>query len=171
MPGPKRGKRSPRRGGNALLDDPYLYQIDYKEPTICPNCHAVYKNKRWYFDEKVLEDVRISRKYNSKKCPACRKIDDHYVMGVLEAVGHFVKEHYEEIVRRIRNEEKRALRTNPLERILETKKNKDGLTVHTISDNLAVRLGKALFKSYKGKLEIKFSENEKIVRVYWVRED
>ena len=170
MPGPGRGKRNPRRGGNALLDEPYLYQIEYKEPTICPKCKAVYKNKRWYFDEKVLEEVRISGKYHRKKCPACRKLDDHYIMGIVEASGDFIKKHYEEIVRRIRNEEKRAMRTNPLERIAEVKKTKDGVVVNTISDNLAVRIGKALFKSFKGCLNIKFSESERIVRVYWKRD-
>lgn len=168
MEKPSYKKIRPGKSKYAVLDDPYLKQ-KYKDPTICPSCGAVYTNKRWYFDIKLKTKILNEGKYFEKKCPACKKIDDMYYMGVITLTGDFLRQHYEEIVRRIQNEEKKALRINPLERILRLKKESDRLTVETLTDNLAVRIGKAVYASFKGVLEIKFDSDHSIVHIYWKR--
>jgi len=74
-------------------------------------------------------------------------------MGVITLTGGFLRQHYEEIVRRIQNKEKKVQRINPLERILSLKKKSDGLTVETLTDNLAVRIGR-LCTSYSKEASI-----------------
>ena len=89
---------------------------------------------------------------------------------MVELEGKFLKEHKTEIINRIKNEEKRTLRINPLERIMKIDDNGDTMTVSTTTERLAQKLGKDIYKSYSGKLEFHWSKNNKFVRVNWKRD-
>ncbi len=158
-----------RSGLRLKLDDPYLTRKAYPEPTVCPVCGLVYHNKRWVKDEHILNAVNaLARKH---KCPACRKIEDHFVMGIvsISPKSDFVEKHKSEIVNLIRNEEKREFFRNPLDRIISLKENGSELTVETTSENLAIAIGKALRRAYHGEVKFGFSRENKQVKVYWKR--
>lgn len=160
-----------RRGGNSTLNDPYLSKIDYKDPNICPKCGAVYRNKRWEFDENLIHDIKLKGDYDKKKCPACRKIEDNYPMGLVFISGRFVTKHKNTILNTIKSEEKRAMEKNPLERIIAIEKeDEDKYLIKTTTDTLAHRIGHILHKSFKGKLDYKFSDN-RFLRTSWSRDD
>ncbi len=160
-----------RRGGNAILQDPYLSKVDYKDPNICPKCGAVYHNKHWEFDKELIHDTKLEGDYGKKKCPACRKIEDNYPMGLVFIQGNFILEHKNTILNTIKSEEKRAMEKNPLERIITIeKKAADKYIVKTTTDTLAHRIGNILHKSFKGKLDYKFSD-DKFLRAFWSRND
>lgn len=107
---------------------------------------------------------------NVAKCPACRKIEDRYPMGVITISGDFTSEHREEIVNLIRNEERRAMEKNPLERIITLEHRDGGLYVETTSDALALIVGRILCRAYKGKSDYHFRYGDKYVTVEWKRE-
>lgn len=164
-------KQYNRRGGDAVIDDPYLKQINYREPNICPGCGAVYNKKRWQFDSELKREVMLENDYNQKKCPACRKKEDKYPMGLVFISGSFLDNHKDSILNTIKGEEKRAMDKNPLERIIEIeKKDKNDYLIKTTTDTLAHRIGNILHKSFKGDLNYKFSDNQKILRVLWSRD-
>jgi hypothetical protein len=153
------------------LDDPYIEGVEYHDPTRCPVCGVVYNKKRWQFiDEK---DIKLSNDNDyiaEAKCPACRKIEDHYVMGILELYGKFISLHKDEAMNLIKNEEAREVEKNPLGRIISIKDKEDKIYIETTNEALALRLGRAIFKTFKGSIEYKFSENQKLVRVLWRRD-
>ncbi|MCX8014532.1 MAG: BCAM0308 family protein [candidate division WOR-3 bacterium] len=161
-------KRSTERSGpRPKLADPYLLSKAYPEPTICPTCGLVYHKKRWLRDEHIKQEVEgIAEKH---KCPACRKIEDHYVMGLVTITGTFVPTVKDEIVHLIHNQEKKEIFRNPLARIMSLKI-KEEVTVETTTENLALAIGKALYRAYDGELNISFSQNDKMVRVNWHRD-
>jgi len=160
-----------RRGGDVVLKDPYLREIDYKDSNICPSCKAIYHNKRWQFNDDLEHEIRLNSHYEEKKCPACRKIQDKYPMGFVFISGNFIDQHKDDILHTVKSEEKRAIDKNPLERIMEIeKKKKNHYKIKTTTDTLAQRIGKILHNSYKGDIEYKFSEDQKILRVFWSRQ-
>lgn len=167
MPSKKKGEA--RSHPQAKLNDPYLTTKGYPEPTICPVCGLVYYNKHWVKDNHLLSVVKsIGYKH---KCPSCRKIEDHFAMGIIfiSQENDFVEKHKSEIINLIRNEARREFLRNPLDRIMSLKDNDGEITVETTSENLAMAIGKALERAYKGKLEFSFSRENKQVKVYWKR--
>ena len=67
----------------------------------------------------------------------------------------------------LRNEESRAREKNPLERIMRLEASNGGWKVETTTEKLAQRLGRAVKKARGGKVDYKWSHNNKFVRVTW----
>ncbi len=161
-----KGRRGIRGGLRSHLDDPYLTRKSYKEPTLCPRCGLVYKHRRW----QRIPDFDPGLVVERHKCPACRKEEDHYVMGIVYITGDFFSQRHEEIINMLRNEEKKEVHHNPLDRIMDIVEDRDGVRVETTSENFAVHLGRMLYHSYGGDVEYKFSDEQKLARVFWHRE-
>jgi len=158
---------SPRSEG---IPDPYISRKGLKEPTVCPSCHAIYHKKRWAFDEVMYLDLKKKKGVNWQKCPADRKIEDGYAMGVVNIYGDFVMEHRDEIISLVRSEERHALEKNPLERLIKIEKRGNGLYVETTTDSLALRIGKVLSRAYKGEHEFDWKYGDKHLLVKWRRQ-
>jgi NMD protein affecting ribosome stability and mRNA decay len=161
-----KGRQVIRGGLRPHLDDPYLTRKSYKEPTLCPRCGLVYRRRRW---QRILDfDPKLA--VEQHKCPACRKEEDHYVMGIVYITGNFFKQRRDQILNMLRNEEAKEVTHNPLDRIIDIMEKDDDVRVETTSENLAVHLGRMLYHSYGGSVEYKFSDDQKLARVYWNRE-
>jgi len=143
----------------------------YKEPAICKSCGLVYHEKKWVRDESLRKKLEKEGGVHYVICPACRKENQHYPMGIVELTGNFWYSHQNDILNLIKNEEKRAIGKNPLERIMEIKEKKDMLSIETTRESLAKRIGKVLEKAYKGKLRYTFSGGEKMIRIEWHRDE
>jgi uncharacterized protein YifE (UPF0438 family) len=70
-------------------------------------------------------------------------------------------------LRILRNEEARARDKNPLERIMRVEQASGDWKIQTTTEKLAQRLGRAMKKAKGGKVEYKWSHNNKFVRVVW----
>ncbi len=137
----------------------------------CTDCHAIRRSKRWHLDEK--EFAALTRKPGAvamERCPACRKIADDFPSGVILLRGGYVLGHREEILKLVRNEEKRAMGINPLERIISVTERNGRMEIATTDEKLAQRIGREVRKACGGALEYKWSEDSKLLRVNWVRE-
>jgi NMD protein affecting ribosome stability and mRNA decay len=102
-------------------------------------------------------------------CPACRKISNHFLGGIVTLEGKFLSAHKEEILNLVRNEEARAKGVNPLERIISIKDVGDRVEIHTTSERLAQRMGREIHRAYKGNASYHWSTDDKFVRVEWHR--
>lgn len=149
--------------------DPYLAKKGLHSPSICSTCNAIYNNKRWYLKEDFHKEGFAWETAEMVTCPACQKIKDNYPGGMVVLEGEFLKEHKEEIFSLIRHEEQKALRVNPLERIMKISHTKGKSEITTTNEVLAERIGNALHRAYKGNREIKLSHDDKFVRIYWKR--
>ena len=160
-----KGERGIRGGLRPHLEDPYLTRKSYKEPTVCPRCGLIYRHRRW----QRMPDFDVNQAVERHKCPACRKEEDHYVMGIVSISGDFFKPRRDEIINMLRNEEKKSLIHNPLDRIMAIIDEESGMRVETTSESLAVHLGRMLYHAYGGDVDYRFSDDQKLARVFWYR--
>ena len=105
-----------------------------------------------------------------RRCPACRKIADGFPSGVVTLRGSFLRTHRDEILKIVRNEERRARETNPLERIMAIREGDESVEILTTDEKLAQRVGREIRKAYQGTVSFKWSEDANLVRVNWSRE-
>ncbi len=145
--------------------NPYYEGKKYKEPTICTNCRLVYQDGRWVNKEIPDDDI------NEALCPACRRKRDKNPEGLVYLSGGYFKNHKDEIVHIAKNNEERARSKRPLQQIMWAEYKSDTLEIATTNEHLARRIGKAIQRAHDGELKIKSGQKERLVRVYWVRED
>ena len=142
--------------------DTYRRSKKLKNPVICTNCGAFYSDGRWSWD--------VPFKFHISKilCPACQRIKDHYPAGYIEVEGEFLKNHKDELLNLIHNQEAQEMEEHPLELIIEIKEEQGKLVISTTGMHLPGRIGNALKNSYEGKLDISY-EAESIARAHWMR--
>jgi NMD protein affecting ribosome stability and mRNA decay len=149
--------------------DPYLISKGLNGVGVCTKCHAIYNNKRWTLDKDLYEKKIEQKNTNKVLCPACRKVKDKFPGGIVKLRGEFLTDHRNEILRLVKNEEKRARGFNPLERIMSIEDIQDGIEITTTNEKLAQKIGKSLQKAYQGRVHYKWSDDTKLLRAEWER--
>ncbi len=149
--------------------DSYLLKARPDDSAACSGCGAVYKSKRWSLPAKAAKPAGAAGA--KVLCPACQKIREGFAGGYVTISGDFAKSHKDEILNLIRNKETLSIGMNPLGRVMGIKDRKGSLEVTTTTDKLAQRLGKMLKKTFCGELVYKWSDDVKLARVFWKRDD
>jgi hypothetical protein len=81
-------------------------------------------------------------------CPACRRIQDDYPGGCLKLEGDFAREQEEQILGLARNVEERARNEHPLQRLMATGRQENGLLLTSTGAHLAHAIATALCHAY-----------------------
>jgi hypothetical protein len=55
--------------------------------------------------------------------------------------------------------------------MMDIRPDEEGLRVRLTDDHLARQIGDAVYRAYKGNLQLKYSGEEKFVRLYWHRDE
>lgn len=149
--------------------DTYKRQQKPPEPSVCPDCGAIFHAGRWQWGLRRPNSTEIT-------CPACHRIRDNFPAGFVHVGGHFFSTHHDEILGLIRHHAEKARAEHPLARIMTTKESNEkgdggteGILVTTTDIHLARDLGEALHHAYHGELEFHYNEAEKLLRVHWRR--
>ena len=142
--------------------DSYKVRGKLKEPTVCPECGAVFHKGRWTWEPAPVEA-------DSTTCPACHRIRDKYPKGFLTLKGSFIEEQYEQVMGVARNTESKEKQEHPLSRIMGVERRPEGLVISTTDSHLPRRIGEALQHAYHGDLDLHYDQDEDFVRVTWER--
>jgi NMD protein affecting ribosome stability and mRNA decay len=145
-----------------IADDPYRAAAKPPEPTVCPTCHASFKEGRWTW-AKAPADA------HHQLCPACQRINDEFPGGYVTLKGPFLAEHRDEIVALINSHERKEKAERPLQRIMAIDTKRDGLEVTTTDSHLARGIAEAVHGAYKGELKLRYSRDENLLRASWKR--
>lgn len=140
--------------------DAYKAKGKLHEPTVCPQCGAVFHKGRWQW-------ITAPADAHATTCPACHRIHDHYPAGFVTLKGSFLKDHHDEIMNLVHNEEKRERADHPLKRIMAVEEVGDEVLVTTTDIHLARSIGDALHHAYQGTLEYHYNPEQNLLRVEW----
>ena len=142
--------------------DTYKLPGKLKEPTVCPECGAVFHKGRWTWAPRPVGA-------HEALCPACHRIRDKYPKGLLTIAGPFLINHREEILGVVRNTEAKEKAEHPLSRIMAIEQQDETLVVSTTDTHLPRRIGEMLHHAYQGEFWVHYDEGEQFVRVKWER--
>lgn len=142
--------------------DSYKTKGKLPEPTVCPDCGAVFHAGHWQWLEKPKDAHQTC-------CPACHRIRDHLPAGHVLLSGEFLAAHEAEILQLIRHREAKEKTEHPLQRIMAIEKTEHGTVVTTTDIHLARGIGEALHHAYQGELEFHCSPEQDLLRVSWSR--
>lgn len=142
--------------------DVYRERAKPVEPTVCPECKAVFQHGRWAWHGR-------RRAAHKALCPACRRMAEHVPAGLVELTGPFIKAHHREVTGLVRHVALRERRTHPLERIMALQGHNGDIRIETTGMHLAGSIGKSLARSYKGALSLQYADQASPLRVHWER--
>lgn len=146
------------------VHDPYMTRSNPSEPTVCPECGVVFSGGRWHWQGSTPEGAA------EETCPACRRIHDRVPAGFLYLSGDFFDTHRDEIMHLVRNKVDYEKAQHPMKRLMNVEEQDDGSVVITFTDvHLPRGVGDAVESAYQGDLDIHYTEEAGIVRVYWSR--
>ena len=137
---------------------------------ICPRCHAISREKRWFLDEPLYETLKRDPSTRAVVCPGCEAIEREMYDGEVVLRSHLLAANKETALSLIHNEEARVRQDNPLARLASVQDRGDEIYVLTITPFLARRIGREFEKAYGGKLEVQKLPQERFTRVRWTRE-
>jgi len=165
-PNPPRGPAHDRPLQRATLDeerghDAYRPATHLAEPTVCPDCRAVFEAGHWRRQEALPGAAE-------HRCPACLRIRAHDPAGTVSLRGPFFREHCDEIMALVRHVSDRAGADHPLQRLMQIDEDDDGALISTTSAHLARAIGKAVGDAWKGELDLD-PKAEAAPRVRWQR--
>ena len=160
---------SDKRGRTPTSLDPYQMDKRLQEPSICQNCHAIYRHKQWHLNQQEAESLQHNPDAMWVTCPACAKIAEHYPEGVVTLRGDYLWKHEHEIRNLLQNEAEKVMSKNPLSRIIQIDVRDGEFVIETTDQKLAEHLGKTLNRAHDGELQCSWSRSPRVCRVNWER--
>jgi NMD protein affecting ribosome stability and mRNA decay len=142
--------------------DTYKLRGKLKEPTVCPECGALFHKGRWTWG--IAPD-----KAEEASCPACHRMRDKYPKGLVTIQGAFKDDQHQQVLGVVKNTETIEKKEHPLSRIMSIESKREGLVISTTDTHLPRRIGEALKHAYHGELELHYDKDEDFVRVTWTR--
>ena len=155
--------RAPRKDrvivSQESVHDTYRIRGKLKEPTVCPDCSAVFHKGHWAWGKRPTDA-------HEHRCPACSRIRDQYPAGSLTISGPCLIAHRAELLGQARNQEAAQRVDHALARIMAVEDRLDQVTITTTDLHLPHRIGEALRRAHGGELKVN-TDAQSFVRVTW----
>lgn len=127
------------------IHDPYMARSKPSEPTVCPECSAVFQKGRWQWSGEPVTGA------HEMMCPACERIRDDMPAGILTLSGAFLSKHLDEILKLIHHKVEEEKAQHPMKRLMNVENTPDGELMVKFTDlHLPRGTGEAVERAYGG---------------------
>lgn len=144
------------------VDDSYKSRGKLPDPTLCPQCGAVFHKGKWQW-------LPAPEAAHSDMCPACHRIHDNFPAGYVKLEGEFFVHNRDEILNLVHHVEQREKAEHPLQRIMKVEDEDGAVLVTTTDIHLARGIGEAINHAYQGHLQLDYNTEENLLRIHWKR--
>lgn len=143
--------------------------MDHPGIIVCPRCHAISVEKRWFVDERQYQELIGTPGVEPVVCPGCRRIEAHVYEGEVMLKSPLLVDRRDEALSLIYHTAEEARHENPIARVASLEEKEGEIYVLTTTRFLAQRIGKEFQKALGGDLAIDNLLHEKFARVRWTR--
>jgi hypothetical protein len=157
---PAAGMRQNQRIFDDKRHDPYQAAGKYAEPTVCPDCRAIFHAGHWQWGS-APEGAHQTR------CPACRRIHEKLPAGWLTLSGAQFNQHRADVLAHLHKVAAREREEHPLNRVMEIEEGRDEVVVTTTDIHTPQRIAEALKRQYRADFDLHYGHDEYSVRVTW----
>jgi hypothetical protein len=148
-----------RRGSRSDMSPPVTRKVQFRDPSICDRCGAVYSAKTWRRGRSLPAELADRAAW--VHCPACaQKESGEYYGRVLIELPESSAANAGDISRRIKNVGTRAGYTQPERQVLSSTWTGNQLEVLTTSQKLAHRIAREVSKAFGGKPRFSWDDED-----------
>jgi hypothetical protein len=148
-----------KRGARSDMSPPVTRRTQYRDPSICDRCGAVYSAKTWRSGRSL--STKLAGRATWVHCPGCAQAEaGEYHGRVLIELPEGAAATAIAITHRIKNVEKRAAYTQPERQVLSSTWNGRELEVLTTSQKLAHRIACEVAKAFGGKPRFSWDDDD-----------
>ncbi len=148
-----------RRGSRSDMSPPVTRKLQFRDPSICDRCGAVYSAKTWRRGRSLSTELADRAAW--VHCPGCAQAEaGEYHGRVLIELPERAAASPDEISRRISNVESRAGYTQPERKVLSSTWSGNELEVLTTSQKLAHRIAREVAKAFGGKPRFSWDDED-----------
>jgi hypothetical protein len=148
-----------RRGSRSDMSPPVTRRAEFRDPSICDRCGAVYSGRTWRRGRRL--SAEMADRATWVHCPGCAQAESGEYHGrVLIELANSAMADADDISRRIKNVESRAEYTQPERKVLSSIWNGHELEVLTTSQKLAHRIAREVAKAFGGKPRFSWDDED-----------
>ena len=148
-----------RRGSRSDMSPPVTRRAQFRDPSICDRCGAVYSARTWRRGRSL--SAELADRATWVHCPGCTQAESGEYHGrVLIELPPGAAASANDISHRIKNVESRAGYTQPERKVLSSTWNGNQLEVLTTSQKLAHRIAREVAKAFGGKPRFSWADED-----------
>lgn len=137
---------------------------------MCPECQALSREKRWYFDkDETKKLLKTPELLDNTLCPGCAGIRSKLIGGFMELKGEWDETQKQDLLNLIRRVADSSQKRNPSHRLIKLEDRQDMVYVETTTNRLAENMGREIHKAFHGELTMQWPKEDQVVRVYYER--
>ncbi|MDD4358568.1 MAG: hypothetical protein PHY30_01995 [Candidatus Pacebacteria bacterium] len=133
----------------------------------CTKCNSISWKGSWWHESDIKPKIKKDKHKEFGLCPACKMIENNEYEGeiVIENVYPNIRT---DLINSIKNEGEDGFKKDPEDRVISIEKDDHNskINVFTTENQLALKIGRKIKKSFNGTMKVIYSKKESVARIH-----